>query len=201
MWALYSRASRCRCVVKGISVWARRAGEAGSLPASRNAAAGLKKQEAPAVRMHQVDVNWRPRFLPLVELLPLPLPPFLPLSLFFFLRTNATFLPSVICSADSPSGPWRTPPCNLSTPGVGLFTQRWLGAPRTALVTSPPLLRPHSFSLLSPSFLHSYSLLASLCSPHWGSCALTTHPFRAPLKHPQWDGGRRCSAEAQAAEM
>lgn len=31
------------------------------LPASANAAAGaFKEQEAPAVRTHQVDVNWRP---------------------------------------------------------------------------------------------------------------------------------------------
>lgn len=33
----------------------------GGLPASANAAAGaFKEQEAPAVRAHQVDVNWRP---------------------------------------------------------------------------------------------------------------------------------------------
>lgn len=152
--------------------------------------------------MHQVDVNWRPRFLPLVDLLPLPsLPPSLPPAL-PLLRTNATFLPSVICSADSPSGPWRTPPCNLSTPGGGLFTQRWLGVPWTALVTSTPLFHPpNSFSRLPLSFLHSYSLLASPCSPLSGSCALTTHPSVVLWSTHSGTGGRHCSAEAQAVEM
>ena len=155
--------------------------------------------------MHQVDVNWRP---PLSATSWTP-PPRLPLPLHSpsFLRTNATFLPSVICSADSPSGPWRTPPCNLSTPGGGLFTQRWLGAPCTALVTSPPSYAP--LFLFSPSFLFStlilswpLSLSLPLCPPPplW---FVHTHspPLRGPLKHPQRDGGRRCSAEAQAAGM
>lgn len=105
--------------------------------------------------MHQVDVNWRPRFLPLVELLLL-FPPSLLLS--FFLRTNATFLPSVICSADSRSGPWRTPPSNLSTPGGGLFTQCWLGVPWTALVTSFP-------SFLTPMLIHSSPSFFSTIPP------------------------------------
>lgn len=124
--------------------------------------------------MHQVDVNWRPRFLPLVELLLFP--PSLLLS--FFLRTNATFLPSVICSADSPSGPWRTPPSNLSTPGGGLFTQCWLGVPWTALVTS-------LLSFLTPMLIHSSASFFSTIQnspqtpatpPLHGSCALTAHP-------------------------
>lgn len=124
--------------------------------------------------MHQVDVNWRPRFLPLVELLLL-FPPSLPLS--FFLRTNATFLPSVICSADSPSGPWRTPPSNLSTPGGGLFTQCWLGVPWTGLVTSLPSFLTPMLIHPSPSFFSTMQL--SLSSPLCGSCALRAHPFVA----------------------
>lgn len=81
------------------------------LPASTNAAAGLKEPEA---RLYEC-IKWMliggPRFLPLVELLLLSsLPFFLPPSLTLFFRTNATFLPSVIYFADSLSGPWRTTP-------------------------------------------------------------------------------------------
>lgn len=126
--------------------------------------------------MHQVDVNWRPRFLPLVELLLL-FPPSLLRS--FFLRTNATFLPSVICSADSPSGPWRTPPSNLSTPGGGLFTQCWLGVPWTALATFHPSFLTPMLIHSSPSFfstIHNPPYPQTTAIPLCGSCALPAHP-------------------------
>lgn len=183
MWALYSRASRCRCVVKGISVWARGAGEAGSLPASRNAAAGLKKQEAPAVRMHQVDVNWQPRFLPLVELLPLPLPPFLPLSLFFFFK-NKCHIPAIsylLCwqpqwpVEDSPLQPVHSRRRPVYTALIG-------SAPDCPCDLSPALTPPLFLSPLSFFSALLFSLGLSLLPPLRFLC-----PHNPPLP---------CSSEA-----
>lgn len=108
-----------------------------------------------------------PRFLPLVELLLLSsLPPFLPSSLPLFKKQmpHSCHQLSALLTASLARG--GLPLCNLSTPGGGLFTQRRLGAPCAALLTSPPT---QSFALFSfpLSFLHSYSAVPPpFSSPH-----------------------------------
>lgn len=146
--------------------------------------------------MDQVDVNWWPRFQPPVELLLLP--PSLLLSL--FLRTNATFLPSVICSADSPTGPWRTPPLQP--------VHSWRRPVYTALIGSAldwpcDLPAPHTpaFSLSTLFLFYTRILSSPLFAP----------PPRADQSTPLWfsgaptvglgGGGSCCSAEEQAVEM
>lgn len=131
--------------------------------------------------MDQVDVNWWPRFQPPVELLLLP--PSLLLSL--FLRTNATFLPSVICSADSPSGPWRTPPLQP--------VHSWRRPVYTALIGSAldwpcDLPAPHTpaFSLSTLFLFYTRILSSPLFAP---PIVQISPPLCGSLEHPQWDGG------------
>lgn len=133
--------------------------------------------------MHQVDVNWRPRFLPLVELLPLPsLPPFLPL---FKNKCHIPAISYLLCwqpqwpVEDSPLQPVhsrRRPvytaligsaldcPCDLSP---SLMPQLFLSSPSFfsrllfSLLASPP---PPPLSLV---------LVPSQPSPLWLSEAAT----------------------------
>lgn len=131
-------------------------GETGKQPASTNAAAGLKEPEA---RLYEC-IKWMligsPHFLPLVELLllsslPLFVPPSHPV---FKHKCHIPTISYLLCW--QPLWPVEdSPRCNLSTPGGGLFTQCWLGAPRAALMTSPSPLTffPRSFFSILP-FCH-----------------------------------------------
>lgn len=124
--------------------------------------------------MHQVVVNWRPRFLPLVELLLLS-PSSLLLS--FFLRTNATFLPSVICTADSPSGPWRTPPQQpVHSRRRPVYTVL-IGSALDCPCDLPPLFPyAHALSLFSLCLFHNPQSPQTPATPPYGLYALTAHP-------------------------
>lgn len=122
----------------------------------------------------------------------LSLPPVLPL-----LRTNATFLPSVICSADSLSGPWRTPPQQPVHSRRRPVYTTLIGSALDCPYDLPPLF-PYAPAL---------SLLLSFCSPLL-LCPPPTVVLVAGQPTPLWiygaphlEKGWHCSAEAQAVEI